>query len=117
MSCRPGGVGANVYPTRAVQRARVEPLCGDVRDEVVVGNPRQGDIGAQHAHTLDAGVGGGVGSEAGVVQAQYHDVVTRAGQRGRESLDVCGDPADDLRRVLPREHQHVHVPKVAARPA
>jgi hypothetical protein len=72
--------------------------------EIVVGEPRQIGAGAQHTHTVDHAVVGGVG----VVQAEDRHVVAGADHGPGQPVDVSGDPSDDQRRVLPGQHQNAH---------
>ncbi len=77
---------------------------GHAGDEVVVGQPRQIDVGAHDAHSVDDGI---VGCFRGV-QAEDDDLVAGADEGPGQTLDVSRDAADDERRVLPRQHQHTH---------
>ena len=46
------------------------------------------------------------------LQREHDDVVTGPSHRTSEAVDVGGDAADHERRVLPRQHQHAHRPKL-----
>lgn len=82
------------------------------RDQVVVGQPRQRRVGAQHA---DAVVGHVIVGHVGMVQAHHDHLVPRTRHRPRQPLHVRCDTTDDERWVLPRQHQHAHTANVAAR--